>query len=207
MKSENPWSRRWLSATAFSAGSFGIHALTKVESVTEEQQWENLKYFLEQVVPVAEEANVKLAMHPDDPPLSPIKGVARIMSSIENYQKLVDLIPSPMNGIGLCQGNFTLMTDDLPSAIRQFGEQKKIHFLHIRDVNGTPEKFTEAFHDDGQTNLVECLRAYRDTGFDGVGRPDHYPKMGDDSFKDEHRVARLFAVGYIKGLREAVYAE
>ena len=176
-------------------------------SVTEEQQWANLKYFLERVVPVAEEANVKLALHPDDPPLSPIRGIARIMSSVENYQKLVDLVQSPMNGIGLCQGNFTLMTDDLPSVIRHFGEQKKIHFLHIRDVVGQPDKFEEAFHDDGKTDLVACLRAYRDIGFDGVCRPDHYPKMGDDQFGDEHGIARLFAVGYLKGLREAVYAE
>ena len=177
------------------------------ETVTEEQQWANLKYFLERVVPVAEEANVKLALHPDDPPLSPIRGIARIMSSVENYQKLVDLVPSPMNGIGLCQGNFTLMTDDLPSVIRHFGEQKKIHFLHIRDVVGQPDKFEETFHDDGKTDLVECLRAYRDVGFDGVCRPDHYPKMGDEQFGDEQGIARLFAVGYLKGLREAVYAE
>ena len=65
-------------------------------------------------MPVAEEANVKLAMHPDDPPLTPIRGVARIMTSIENYQRMMDMVPSPVNGIALCQGNFTLMTDDLP---------------------------------------------------------------------------------------------
>ena len=181
--------------------------LTEHGIVTEEQQWENLRYFLERVVPVAEEANVKLAMHPDDPPLSPIRGVARIMSSIENYQKLIDLVPSPVNGIALCQGNFSLMTDDLPSAIRHFGQQGKIFFVHFRDVRGTPEKFSEAFHDDGQTDLVACMRAYRDIGYEGVCRPDHYPKMGDDSFSDENRLARLFAVGYLKGLREAVYAE
>lgn len=181
--------------------------LTESGVITEEQQWENMKYFLERTAPVAEEANVKMAMHPDDPPLSPIRGVARIMSSVENYQKLVDLVPSPANGIALCQGNFTLMTDDLPSVIRRFGDQDKIFFVHFRDVRGTPEKFVEAFHDDGQTDMVECMRAYRDIGYEGVCRPDHYPKMGDDSFSDEHRLARLFAVGYLKGLREAVYAE
>ncbi|MDF1515886.1 MAG: mannonate dehydratase, partial [Anaerolineae bacterium] len=100
--------------------------LTEYGEVSEESMWDNLKYFLEQVVPVAEEANVKLAMHPDDPPLSPIRGFSRIMSSIENYQKLLDLVPSPVNGIALCQGNFTLMTDDLPGVIRHFGNQKKI---------------------------------------------------------------------------------
>ncbi|MBS10857.1 MAG: mannonate dehydratase [Gemmatimonadetes bacterium] len=184
----------------------GEQASSDVE-VTDEQQWACLKYFLERVVPVAEEAGVNLAMHPDDPPLSPIRGISRIMSSVDNYQKLVDLVPSPANGICICQGNFTLMTDDLPSVIRNFGEQKKIHFLHIRDVQGTPEKFEEAFHDDGKTNLVECFRAYRDVGCQAVLRPDHYPKMGGDSYDDEAGVARLFAVGYLKGIRETVYSE
>jgi mannonate dehydratase len=181
--------------------------LTEYGVVHEKDQWDNLKYFLEKVVPVAEEAGVKMAMHPDDPPLSPIRGVARIMSSLENYQRLLDLVPSPMNGIGLCQGNFALMTDDLPAAIRHFGGQGKIHFVHMRDVRGTPDHFQEAFHDDGQSDLVECFRAYRDVGYEGVCRPDHYPKMGDDSYADELRIARLFAVGYLKGIREAVYAE
>ena len=98
---------------------------TEFGVVTEEQLWDNLKYFLERVVPVAEEANVKLAMHPDDPPLSPIRGIGRIMRSVDNYQRLIDLVPSPVNGITLCQGNFTLMTDDLPSVIRHFGEQRQ----------------------------------------------------------------------------------
>ena len=181
--------------------------LTEYGIVTEEQQWDNLKYFLERVVPVAEKAQVRMAMHPDDPPLSPIRGVARIMSSIENYQRLLDLVPSPMNGIALCQGNFSLMTDDLPAAIRHFGKQEKIFFVHFRDVRGTPENFVETFHDDGQTDLLECLRAYRDIGYQGVCRPDHYPKMGDDQYRDELCLARLFAVGYLKGLREAVYGK
>lgn len=182
-------------------------SLTEHGVITEEQQWDSLKYFLERVVPVAEEANVKLAMHPDDPPLSPIRGVARIMSSIENYQKLIDLVPSPVNGIALCQGNFTLMTDDLPSAIRHFGEQKKIFFVHFRDVRGTPDNFAETFHDDGKTDMAECMRAYRDVGYDGVGRPDHYPRMGNAEIPDNYGLARLFAIGYVRGLIDAVYSE
>ncbi|HHX63536.1 MAG TPA: TIM barrel protein [Chloroflexi bacterium] len=183
--------------------------LTEYGEVDEETLWENLKYFLECVVPVAEESNVKLAMHPDDPPLSPIRGLGRIMRSIENYQRLLDLVPSPMNGITLCQGNFALMTDDLPGVIRHFGRQSKIFFVHFRDVRGTREKFYETFHDDGQTDMLACMRAYRDIGFDGVLRPDHVPTMEGDS--NDHAgyssVGRLFALGYVKGLREAVYAE
>ena len=200
-------SRGGARVSGFDHEQIRLEPLTEHGIVGEQQQWESRKYFLERTVPVAEEANVKMAMHPDDPPLSPIRGVARIMSSVENYQRLVDLVPSPSNGIALCQGNFALMTDDLPTVIRQFGEQDRINFVHLRDVRGTPEKFEEAFHDDGQTDLVECMRAYRDVGYDGVCRPDHYPKMGDDDFDDENQLARLFALGYIKGLREAVYAE
>ena len=158
-------------------------------------------------MPVAEEADVKLAMHPDDPPLSPIQSVARIISSVENYQKMVDLVPSPVNCIGLCQGNFGLMTDDLPGVIRHFGEQKKIHFVHFRDTRGTPEKFDETFHDDGKTDMASCVRAYRDVGYKGVARPDHFPQMTYGDFKDVHSIERLFAIGYMRGLIEAVYSE
>jgi mannonate dehydratase len=183
--------------------------LTEYGTITEDALWENLQYFLDIVVPVAEEANVKLAMHPDDPPLSPIRGLGRIMRSIENYQRLLDMAPSPVNGIALCQGNFTLMTDDLPGAIRHFGAQEKVFFVHFRDVRGTPEKFVETFHDDGKTDMLACMRAYRDVGFEGVCRPDHVPTMeGDDNQRPGYSsIGRLFAIGYLKGLREAVYAE
>jgi mannonate dehydratase len=183
--------------------------LTEYGVVPEEQLWEGLKYFLDAVVPVAEEAGVQLAMHPDDPPLSPIRGLGRIMRSVENYQRLLDLRPSPVNGICLCQGNFTMMTDDLPGVIRNFGGQGKIFFAHLRDVRGTPEKFVEVFHDEGQTDMYECIKAYRDVGFDGVTRPDHVPTMEGDSNDNPaySSIGRLFAIGYLKGLREAAYAE
>jgi len=183
--------------------------LTEYGMVTEEQLWDNLQHFLERIIPVAERANVKLAMHPDDPPLSPIRGLGRIMRSVENFQKLIDLVPSPVNGITLCQGNFALMTDDLPGVIRHFGRQGKIFFVHMRDVRGTVEKFEETFHDDGQTDMLACMRAYREIGFEGVCRPDHVPTMiGDGNDQPGYSaIGRLFAIGYLKGLREAVYAE
>lgn len=175
--------------------------------ISEEELWKNLDYFLKKVLPVAERCNVKLAMHPDDPPMSPIRGVSRIMRNIENYQRLMDLDDSPMNGITLCQGNFTLMTDDLPAVIRHFG--KKIFFIHFRDVEGTPERFKETWHDAGKTDMLACMQAYRDIGFDGVLRPDHVPTVEGDS--NEHAgysaFGRLYAIGYIRGLLEGVYAE
>lgn len=183
--------------------------LTEYGEVSESQLWDSLAYFLDRVLPVAESANVRLAMHPDDPPLSPIRGIGRIMRSVENFQRLMDIFPSPMNGITLCQGNFALMTDDLPDVIRHFGAQGKIFFVHMRDVRGTAEKFVETFHDDGQTDMLACMKAYRDIGFDGLCRPDHVPTMIGDSNDQAgySSVGRLFAIGYLKGLREAVYGE
>jgi mannonate dehydratase len=183
--------------------------LTENGPISEEKLWETLEYFLKKVMPVAEKWNVKRAMHPDDPPLSPIRGVGRIMRSIENFQRLVDLVPSPMNGITLCQGNFTLMTDDLPGAIRHFGKQGKIFFVHFRDVRGTPEKFEETWHDEGKTDMLACLQAYRDISFEGVLRPDHVPTVEGDSNDNAgySSFGRLYAIGYIRGLRQAVYAD
>jgi mannonate dehydratase len=175
--------------------------------IGEDALWENLRYFLQRVVPVAERAGVRLAMHPDDPPLSPIRGVGRIMRSVENFQRLLDMAPSPANGITLCQGNFALMSDDLPATIRHFGRQGKIFFVHMRDVRGTAEQFHETFHDDGPTDLLACLRAYREVGFEGVLRPDHVPTMAGENNSNPgyEAMGRLFAIGYLKGLREAAY--
>ena len=180
--------------------------LTNNPPIGEEVLWANLDYFLKKVLPVAEKARVKLSMHPDDPPLSPIRGVGRIMRSVSNYQRLMDLADSPMNTITLCQGNFTLMTQDLPSVIRKFG--KKISFVHFRDVRGVPSKFEETWHDAGQTDMLACMKAYRDVGFNGVMRPDHVPTVEGDSNANAgySSFGRLYAIGYIRGLRQAVYS-
>ncbi|MCW5851922.1 MAG: mannonate dehydratase [Anaerolineae bacterium] len=180
---------------------------TELGPISEDDLWRNLDYFLRRVLPVAEQWNVKLAMHPDDPPLSPIRGVGRIMRSVENFQRLLDLVPSPANGLTLCQGNFTLMTSDLPEVIRHFGRQGKIFFVHFRDVRGTPEKFEETWHDAGQTDMLACMQAYRDIGFDGVLRPDHVPTVEGDSNENAgySSFGRLYAIGYIRGLQQAVY--
>ena len=183
---------------------------TEFGVVTEEQLWDNLKYFLERVVPVAEEANVKLAMHPDDPPLSPIRGIGRIMRSVENYQRLIDLVPSPVNGITLCQGNFT--PDDGRSAIGYpslRGTEQNLLCASARCGGGHQSDSRRHFHDNGKTDMLACLEAYRDIRFNGVLRPDHVPTMEGDS--NEHAgyssLGRLFAIGYIKGLRESVYKD
>ncbi len=173
--------------------------------VPEEKLWETLHYFLERVVPVAVESGVKLAMHPDDPPLSPIRGVGRIMRSIENFDRLLDLVPSPANGITLCQGNFALMNPDVLTTIRHFAAREAIHFVHFRDVRGMPTKFEETFHDEGQTDMLAAMRTYLEVGFDGPMRLDHAPTMeGEGNDQPGYEIlGRLFATGYMTGLREA----
>jgi mannonate dehydratase len=193
--------------TSFDYGLVEQAPPTDEGPISEDELWENLRYFLTRVLPVAERAGVALSMHPDDPPLSPIRGVGRIMRSVENYQRLLDLVPSPANTITMCQGNFTLMTDDLPGVIRQFGNQGKITFVHFRDVRGVPTRYEETWHDDGKTDMRACMQAYRDIGFEGVLRPDHVPTVAGDGNDSAGYSAygRLFAIGYILGLREAVY--
>jgi mannonate dehydratase len=175
---------------------------TSAGQCSDNELWSNLEWFLERIIPVAEESNVKLAMHPDDPPLSPIRGIARILRSVESFERLLDISPSDANGITLCQGNFALMTDDLPAAIRRLGESRRIHFVHFRDVRGTPTSFVETFHDDGQTDMAACIRAYVDIGFDGPMRTDHVPLLDGDTaaVPGYSWLGRLFAVGYARGL-------
>jgi mannonate dehydratase len=173
--------------------------------VAEERLWETLGWFLERVVPVAEEAGVRLALHPDDPPLSPLRGIGRIVRSLDAYNRVFELQPSPVNGMTMCQGNVSLMTDDLPGAIRRFGAAGRIHFVHFRDVLGTPERFVETFVDDGPTDMAACVRAYLDAGVDAPLRTDHSPALDGDAWSvpGYPTLGRLHAVGYVQGLLAA----
>lgn len=191
--------------TAFERDHESMLEDTEAGRVPSEQLWDALQYFLDRVVPVAERSGVRLAMHPDDPPLSSIRGIDRIMSSVEGFQRLIDMNDSPANSIALCQGNFTLMTDDLPNTIRHFGHQDRIAFGHFRDVHGDVEKFVETFHDEGKTDMLACMQAWDEIGFRGVLRPDHVPTLAGESNDQPMyaRLARLFALGYMVGLREA----
>lgn len=177
--------------------------------VSHDQLWDGLAYFLDAVVPEAEAAGVRLGMHPDDPPRSWARNVPRIMGSADAYRRLMSLSASPANGITFCQGNFALMGEDLPTLIREFGGAGQIAFVHFRDVLGTADDFREVFHDEGQTDLPECMRAYAEVGFDGPMRPDHVPTMaGEPNDRPAYgTLGRLFAIGYIRGLEHAVYGK
>ncbi len=178
--------------------------LVPAGSVTAEQLWDALEYFLAAVLPVAEKAGVRMGMHPDDPPLPIVRNMPRIMNSADNYRRLLSLSDSPSNGVTFCQGNFALMNVDVPALIREFAG--RIPFVHFRNVRGTADNFVETFHDDGELDMAECLRAYRDIGFDGPLRPDHVPTMyGEPNTRPGYEnLGRLFAIGYIRGLQHAL---
>lgn len=183
-----------LTSTATAVGS---------EVITADQLWTNLTRFLKAIIPVAEETGVTMCMHPDDPPLPELLGKSRIMNSVENFERLVNIVPSPSNAICFCQGTFATMGVDVPATIRRLG--KHIKYVHFRDVKGNPADFVETFHDNGITDMAEAMRAYRDIGYSGPIRPDHVPQLygEDDGEPGYTMLGRLFAYGYIRGLIQA----
>ena len=172
--------------------------------LTAEQVWENYAHFIRRVMPVAERAGVRMGLHPDDPCLPSLGGYARIFGSVAAYDRAYALAPSPSNAVTFCQANFKLMGEDLESAARHFG--KRIAFIHVRDVEGTKEDFTELFHDQGTTDQFALMRVYRELGLDVPVRGDHVPEMeGDrlltaDCVPGYFTLGRLFANGYLKAL-------
>lgn len=172
--------------------------------LTAEQVWANYEYFIRRVMPVAERAGVRMGLHPDDPCLPELGGYARIFGSVEAYDRAYALYPSPSNAVTFCQANFKLMGADLEAAARHFG--KRIAFIHVRDVDGTKEDFTELFHDQGTTDQFALMRVYRELGLDVPVRGDHVPEMeGDrrlteDCIPGYFTLGRLFANGYLKAL-------
>ncbi len=172
-------------------------------AVSEPQLWENLKYFLDRTLPVAEEAGVTMALHPDDPPIpETILGGARIVSSLSQYQKIFALAPSRCNAMLFCQGCVAEMGEDVPNAIRQMGALGRIAYVHFRNIRGTPRSFQEVFVDEGDVDMFRAMRAYKESGFNGPFMMDHTPGIPNDP---QLRAGRAFAVGYLRAMIQAVY--
>jgi mannonate dehydratase len=189
------------------------YALTKDAPVTDigiipdDQLWESLTYFLKAVIPVAEEAGVRMAMHPADPQVPSLAGIARIMRSPEAFDRMLSIVPSAANAINFCQGCFSQMLEPegVYQAIKHFASRQAIAFVHFRNVVGDKEKFSEAFWDDGKVDMVRAIRAYREGGFKGYLTPDHHPHVIGDTVWG-HR-SRGFALGYMRGLLQSSIAQ
>lgn len=182
--------------------------LEKYHSISEEDLWANLKYFLERVIKTAEEVNIKMAIHPDDPPWS-IFGLPRIITCKENLERFINLVDSPCNGLTLCSGSLGVSTDnDIPAIIRHFGAKGKIHFAHVRNVKITGDKcFEEASHksSDGSLDMVEIMKAYHDVGFDGYVRPDHGRMIWGETGRPGYGLYdRALGAVYLNGIWETL---
>lgn len=173
---------------------------THSRKYTEDEIWENFAYFIKEVAPVAEEANVKIGIHPDDPPGVELGGIPRcIFSSFEGYKQALEIANSPNVGMCLCAGCWLeggeMMGKDVLDTIRYFGEQNKIFKVHFRNVNTTLPHFVETFLDNGYMDMYKVMKALREVNFDGVVIPDHIPSMTDD-----YRVGTAYTIGYMKAL-------
>jgi mannonate dehydratase len=167
-----------------------------IGTVSREEMWQRLAYFLENLVPVAEEAGVRLAAHPDDPPLTELRGTGRLITHPDYYQRLLDIVPSHANGLEFCQGTITEMPDVDPiDAIRRYAPTGKICYVHFRNVVGKAPNYREVFIDEGDADMIEALRAYRAGGFDGVMIPDHTPSTTCDA---PWHAGMAFALGYMR---------
>lgn len=183
----------------------------KYANKNEEDLWENLRYFLEAIIPVANECDINMGIHPDDPPWS-IFGLPRIITCKKNLQRLINLVDSSRNGIALCSGSLGPNTsNDIPDMIRTFGKQGRLHFGHIRNIKRVSNKsFHETSHlsKNGSLDLYEIVKAYNDINFKGYIRPDHGRMIWDEEGMPGYGLYdRALGIAYLNGLYEAINKE
>ena len=183
----------------------GLKALLEAYSkITEEDLWNNLKYFLDKVIKVCEEVKVKMAIHPDDPPWG-IFGLPRIITNKENIERFLKLYDSPYNGLTLCSGSLGI-TNDIVDLVRTFAD--RIHFAHIRNIKITGKRsFEESAHlsECGSLDIYEILKAYHDNGFTGYIRPDHGRMIWGETGRPGYGLFdRALGATYINGIWEAL---
>lgn len=173
------------------------HAPEGVEpTITHEELWNRLEYFLRELVPVAERCGVILAAHPDDPPLPMVRKQPRLVYRQQLYQKLIDLVPSPVNQLECCVGSLAEMQDDtLYECLDRYAAQGKIAYVHLRNVRGKVPHYCETFIDDGEVDIPRVIGILKRNNFEGVVIPDHAPQM---SCAAPWHAGMAFAMGYLK---------
>jgi len=182
----------------------GIREVEELEggTVSHDEMWANYKYFVDAVIPVVEEVGMKLALHPDDPPVPELGGIARLFDSSEGYKKAFEIAPSANHGMEFCMGCFSEMGEDVIEALRYFGNDGRLFYIHFRDVQGCVPNFQECFLGEGNVDVVDAMRVLKEVNFDGFIIDDHVPQMIDDS-SWRHR-GHAHATGYILALVDAV---
>jgi mannonate dehydratase len=178
--------------------------LTAAGPIAEDIYWDRITYFLKRVVPVAEEAKVRIALHPQDPAMpkeTGFRGVHTVLGSVDGLKRFVDTVPSPYHGLNFCQGTVSEMLEkpgeQIYDVIRWFGSRGKIFNVHFRNIRGGFLKFQETLPDDGDVDMPRALRVYREVGYDGMIMPDHVPVITGDPGGQK---AFAFCFGYIQAL-------
>ena len=181
--------------------TWGIDTSDPAVRVPEAEVWRRMDGFMERVVPAAESAGVRLAFHPNDPPMPLYRGVEQPFVHPEGLQRLLDRYDSPNVGLLFCLGTMQETGADMPAALRSFGERGKLFTIHFRNVRGVIPHFEEVFQDEGDYNAADQMRTLHEVGFDGFMMPDHYPGLlGDNEARER---ARAWCVGYLRALIQA----
>ncbi len=172
---------------------------------THDQLWANYTRFLHEVMPTAERCAVKMGLHPDDPPITQLAGVPRLFGTLDAFDKAYHIHPSPSNAVTFCQANFKLMPGDLEDHARHLAS--RIVFIHVRDVEGTADDFTETWHDQGPTDLAAMMSLYHQLGLAVPMRDDHVPTMHGENpdIPGYAALGHLFATGYLRGILHALH--
>jgi mannonate dehydratase len=193
------------------AGAKQEPPLTVAGPIDADTYWERITYFLTRVVPVAAEYKVRIACHPQDPGMPRGKGwrgVETVLGSVDGLKRFVSIAESPFHGLNFCQGTVSEMLEkpgeQIFDVIRYFGKRQKIFNVHFRNISGGFLNFRETFIDDGDVDMLEAMRVYREVGYDGMIMPDHVPSIEGDTGNQQ---GFAFAFGYIKALIAAVAAE
>jgi mannonate dehydratase len=192
----------------FDINKWTDHSLTEAGPVPPERAWEAITYFLERVVPVAEESGVRLACHPHDPAVphdTGLRGVHCVLGTVEGLKRFVEIVPSKYNGLNFCVGTVAEMLTEpatqIFDVIRYFGERQKIFMVHLRNIKGGFLNFDEVYPDNGDLDFLEILRVFKETGYQGMFCPDHVPLS--DADPDNER-QHSFCLGYTRALLQVV---
>jgi mannonate dehydratase len=182
--------------------------LTEAGEVSAEESWERIAYFLNRVMPVAEESKVRLACHPEDPAFPEpqgYRGIHRVLGTVDGLKRFIQLHPSPAHGLNFCQGTISESLEnpreEIYDVIRYFGSRGKIFNVHFRNIKGSFLNFQETFPDNGDIDFIRAIRTYKEVGYDGMLMPDHVPKIDGDT---GGRQAFAYCFGYIQALLQMV---
>ena len=174
----------------------------------EDEMWERINHWLQEIIPVAEEYKVQMACHPSDPGIgvgNTYRGVARPLGMVDGFKKLIELYDSPYNGLNFCQGcmseSLENPAEEIFDVIRYFGERKKIFNVHFRNIKGGLGNFVEVFPDEGDIHMIRALKVYKDVGYKYMIMPDHVPGIGGP---EPGKVGFAYTYGYIHAALQAV---